>query len=52
MFFTRLLASNFLDAFIVRLLVFMVYNFLKDYVYSNAIDYAGGKGLLDIFVIE
>ena len=24
----------------------------EDYVYSSAIDYAGGKGLLDIFVIE
>jgi hypothetical protein len=26
--------------------------FLKDYIYSSAIGYAGGKGLLDIFVIE
>ena len=25
---------------------------LEDYVYSSAIDYAGGKGLLDIFVNE
>ena len=24
----------------------------EDYVYSSAIDYAGGKGMLDIFVIE
>jgi len=24
----------------------------EDYVYSSATDYAGGKGLLDIFVIE
>jgi predicted ATPase len=23
----------------------------EDYVYSSAIDYAGGKGMLDIFVI-
>jgi len=24
----------------------------EDYVYSSTIDYAGGKGMLDIFVIE
>jgi len=48
----RLRAPHFLDACILRLLVFMLYIFLKDYVYSNAIDYAGDKGLLDIFVIQ
>jgi hypothetical protein len=24
----------------------------EDYVYNSTIDYAGGKGMLDIFVIE
>jgi len=27
-------------------------HFFKDYVFSYAIDYAGGKGLLDRFAIE